>query len=97
TPSSSTRSLKSLSSTAWRDAEAKLYVAALKNAKIKAETILSSVNKTLGEIIYIDSYDYHYDLPNFDDSFQSNWDAHQVDLDRKKTISALVNVTYEIK
>ncbi|MEO5570914.1 MAG: SIMPL domain-containing protein [Bacteroidia bacterium] len=78
-------------------AEAKLYVAALKNAKIKAETILSSVNKTLGEIIYIDSYDYRYSLPNFDDDYQSNWDNRQVDLNRKKTISALVNVTYEIK
>jgi uncharacterized protein YggE len=77
--------------------ESQLYVDALKNAKGKAEAILASVNKKLGEIISIDSYDYHYNLPNFDDEFKSNWDTYLIDLNKTKIVTAMVNVAYEIK
>jgi len=76
--------------------EAQLFKDALADARRKAETLLVSTGKKLGEIISIDMNAYQ---PAINDENSNNWHGNTILVDAKmsKTISASISVKYEIK
>ena len=76
--------------------ENSLYKIALEDSKKKAESLLTTCNKSLGEIISIEPN--YYDRSD-DDYNYNNWSgaSDQVNFKRKKIITSNVIVVYEIK
>ncbi len=76
--------------------EAQLLKDALIDARTKAEKLLISTGKSLGEVISIDISSYQ---PIFNDENYNNWygNSTQMDALRTKTIATTISVSYEIK
>lgn len=81
------------------EVQKKLYIAALKNSRIKAENILSSVHKTLGDIILLDMYSNQDQFIVDDAPSRGNYNGNsmEADLQQQKKISVSLSAMYEIK